>query len=678
MSVSKILVPSLFTLMSSAVMAKTVEVGSPDGNIKVYVSDDAKQIHYWVEYDGKAVIEHSKMGLVFNHSDAFLKPLSIGKTSTNQVNSSWEQPWGERRIVQDKHNELAFELNSESGESIDYTIRFRVFDDGVGFRYENHQVPSTSIAITGELTEFRIPNASKGEALWIPSRGWNRYEYIYNETPITDIDRAHTPLTMTLDSGINVSVHEAALVDFASMSLDQKRPGVLVADLAPRSDGLKVKTHGGFTTPWRTLQIAKDGPGLLNSSLILNLNEPNKLGNVDWVEPGKYVGIWWGMHLGVESWGSGDKHGATTENTKRYIDFAAKYGFDGVLVEGWNIGWDGSWFNNGDVFSFTQSYPDFDIKAVTDYAKTKGVRLIGHHETSGSVSNYENQMEAAYQLYADHGVAQIKTGYVADGGGVKRIDEQGQIRNEWHDSQFTVNHYLHSVKTAAKYNISINTHEPIKDTGLRRTYPNWLAREGARGQEFNAWGSPPNPPEHTVMLTYTRLLSGPMDFTPGIFNLAYQGLDAENRVQTTLAKQLALYVVLYSPIQMAADLPEHYEANLAPFQFIQDVPTDWEESVALAGDVGDYVVFARQARDSQEWFLGAITDEKARTVDVTLDFLKDGQAYRAQIYQDGDKADWKTNPYDIDIVEKTVTAKDKLTLKMATSGGVAIRFIPLK
>ena len=368
------------------------------------------------------------------------------------------------------------------------------------------------------------------------------------------------------------------------------------------------------------------------------------------------------------------KHGATTERTKEYMDFAAKYGFDGVLVEGWNIGWDGSWFHNGDVFSFTETYPDFDIKAVSDYGKQRGVRLIGHHETSGSISNYENQMEDAYKLYSDHGVTQIKTGYVADGGDIKRVDENGIVRHEWHDSQITVNHYLHSIETAAKYKISINTHEPIKDTGLRRTYPNWITREGARGQEFNAWGTPPNSPEHTVMLSYTRMLSGPMDFTPGIFNLAYEGLDAENRVQTTLAKQLALYVVLYSPVQMAADLPEHYLAHPDAFQFIQDVPADWEKSVAIAGEVGDYTVFARQQRDHQDWFLGAITDEEARNIPIKLDFLTPGVTYEAQIYRDGKDADWKTNPYPVIIEKRKVNHADAMNLSLATSGGVAIRF----
>jgi alpha-glucosidase len=384
------------------------------------------------------------------------------------------------------------------------------------------------------------------------------------------------------------------------------------------------------------------------------------------------------MHLGENTCGSGPKHGATTSETKRYMDFAAEYGFDGVLVEGWNEGWDGSWYDNGDVFSFTKAYPDFDLAAVTAYGMAKQVRLIGHHETSGSVTNYRNQMSDAFDLYKKHGVTQVKTGYVADGGQITRIDEQGIVRHEWHDGQFMVNEYLHSVTEAAKRGISINTHEPIKDTGLRRTYPNWIAREGARGQEYNAWGTPPNNPEHTAILPFTRMLAGPMDFTPGIFNLAPEGLKAVNRVQTTLAKQLALYVVIYSPIQMAADLPRNYVQRLDAFQFIRDVPTDWQDSRALAGEVGEYIAIARKAKLTDEWFLGALSDEKPRDLKLNLDFLDKSVKYNAQIYRDGPKADWLTNPYDYVIETKTVTAKDSLSLHLASSGGVAIRLVPIK
>lgn len=655
--------------------AVNLSVSSPDKHIVVTVSDEDAVPKYSVQFQGKTVIQPSRLGLVFNQRKGFMQPLSLGESAINSVNETWTQPWGERKQVSDNHNELLVRFNTEDDKTMPVAMRIRVFNDGFGFRYEGQGLtPGDEVEITKELTEFNLADAGNTEAWWIPARGWNRYEYLYTQSKLEDIDRVHTPLTMRTEDGIHLSIHEAALVDFAAMTLDQRRGGSLRADLTPRSDGLAVKTKGNFKSSWRTVQLADKATGLLESDLILNLNEPNKLGDVSWVEPGKYIGIWWGMHLGVNTWGSGEKHGATTAETKRYMDFAAKYGFDGVLVEGWNIGWDGSWFHNGDVFSFTQPYDDFDLPQVTAYGLEKGVRLIGHHETSGSVSNYEKQMQDAYALYGKHGVTQIKTGYVADGGDIKRIDDSGLTRNEWHDSQFMVNHYLHSVKEAARHKISINTHEPIKDTGLRRTYPNWLAREGARGQEFNAWGNPPNSPDHTVNLVYTRMLSGPMDFTPGIFNLAYEGLGAVNRVQTTLAKQLALYVVLYSPIQMAADLPKHYEQRPDAFKFITDVPTDWHQTKALAGEVGDYVVFARQERDGQDWYLGAITDENARSVSVTLDFLEPGKAYEAQIYQDGEGADWKTNPYALEIVSKQVKKGDKLTLNLATSGGTAIRF----
>ncbi len=472
-----------------------------------------------------------------------------------------------------------------------------------------------------------------------------------------------------------MSIHEAALVDYAGMSLNQRRLGVLKADLAPWSDGVLVKTTANFNTPWRTIQVSKDAVGLLNSDLILNLNEPNKLGDVSWVEPGKYVGIWWGMHVKENTWGSGETHGATTSEVKRYMDFAAKYGSKGVLVEGWNIGWDGDWFFNGDVFDFTKPYDDFNIDEIKAHSKKTGVKLIGHHETSGNVTNYRKQMADALDLYQSMGVAQVKTGYVADGGNIKRIDDDGIARHEWHDGQYMVNEYLYNIKQAAKRNISINTHEPIKDTGLRRTYPNWIAREGARGQEFNAWGTPPNPPEHAAMLPFTRMLAGPMDFTPGIFDMGFNGLGANtNRPQTTLAKQLALYVVLYSPIQMAADLPRNYEANLPAFQFILDVPTDWQQSIAVAGEVGNYVAFARKERNGNDWYLGALTDDKSRSIEVELDFLDHDKTYLAEIYRDGDKANWVDNPYDLVIEQKTVSAKDTLNIKMATSGGAAIRF----
>nr|WP_221934363.1 glycoside hydrolase family 97 protein [Aliiglaciecola sp. M165] len=666
-----LLLAASFTSVS---FAKNVKVTSPNKALVVEISDEGDVLSYQVSLNGQRILKPSKLGLLFREKAGFAQPLSIAKTQSGQLDTTWEQPWGERKFVRDHHNYLMISLKTGDNQDFDVSMHFKVFDDGFGFRYEGQGSASEEVAVIDDLTEFVFESPEQTQSLWIPSRAWNRYEFLYENTSMDKIDRVHTPATFKLPTGEHISIHEAALVNFAAMTLDQQRTGTLKSDLTPRFDGLKVLTKGDFKSSWRTVQVSKDAVGLLNSDLILNLNEPNKLGDVSWVEPGKYIGIWWGMHLDVNTWGSGPKHGATTERTKEYLDFAAKYGFDGVLVEGWNLGWDGSWFDNGDVFSFTQSYDDFDLSAVSTHAKSKGVRLVGHHETSGSISNYEAQMEEAYALYQKHGVRQVKTGYVADGGNIKRIDEKGIARKEWHDSQLVINHYLHSIQRAAEYQISINTHEPIKDTGLRRTYPNWISREGARGQEFNAWGSPPNDPAHTVELVYTRMLSGPMDFTPGIFNLAFEGLDAENRVQTTLAKQLALYVVLYSPIQMAADLIEHYEQNLPAFQFIQDVPTDWQQSRALAGELGQYVVFARQQRDSQDWFLGAITDDKKRRVEVSLDFLPPGAVFEAQIYQDGKDANWRDNPYDLDIIKRQVKHSDSLTLNLASSGGVAIRF----
>lgn len=664
--------------------AASLTQSSPDGNIKFTLTDDKGVPTYSVSYRGQEVIQPSRLGLEFKGVDGFVRDLKIADSVTASSDSTWEQPWGEQRLMRDHHNELLVTFTGVNNTKKTMQLRVRLFDDGLGFRYEVPEQKKlaprkdSKIEIIDEKTEFIIPAPDKTIAWWIPGRAWNRYEFLYNTTPLKAMDRAHTPMTFKLPSGVHLSIHEAALTDYAAMVLDQQRDGVLKADLTPWSDGVKVKTQLGFKSSWRTIQIADNAAGLINSSLILNLNEPNKLGDVSWVKPGKYVGIWWGMHVGTNTWGSGEKHGATTANTKHYMDFAAQYGFDGVLVEGWNEGWDGDWYNNGDIFSFTKPYKDFDIAEITRYGLSKGVRLIGHHETSGAVTNYKNQMDDAFDLYKKYGVTQVKTGYVADGGKAKRIDENGIARNEWHDGQFMIGEYLRSVIEAAERHISINTHEPIKDTGLRRTYPNWIAREGARGQEYNAWGSPPNPPEHTVMLPFTRMLAGPMDYTPGIFNLAPYGLDAENRVQSTLAKELALYVIIYSPIQMAADLIENYYEKdgktLKPaFQFIRDIPTDWEVSKAIGGEVGDYAIIARQQRNSEDWFVGAITDESARKVNIPLNFLKAGKRYEAQIYRDGDKAEWKTNPYDLVIETKIVTASDNLKFKLGTSGGVAIR-----
>lgn len=663
----------LFFLLASNSLLAQAKVASPDGRIVFSVQPNERhELRYSVSFGGERVIEQSALGLRFRDQAEFGKGFGILEAALGSHDGEWEQPWGERRIVRDHYNQILLTLGDEAGRR--FNLRIRVFNDGVGFRYEVPEQPGfETVHIVDELTEFHLP--ARSIAWWIEGNNYNRYEQLYESGDVRGIETAHTPLTLRTPAGTHLSIHEAALVDYAAFTLDQRRDRVFKTNLRPWSDGVRVKTAAPFRTPWRTIQISPDAVGLLNSDLILNLNEPNVLGDVSWVQPGKYAGIWWAMHLKIRTWGSGPKHGASTAETKRYIDFASRNGFDGVLVEGWNAGWDGEWFHNGDLFSFTEAYPDFDISAVAGYGREKGVRLVGHHETSGNPVNYSRQMAAAFDLYESLGVRQVKTGYVADAGTIKRVDEKGVAHYEWHDGQYMVGEYLRSVKEAAKRKISINTHEPVKDTGLRRTYPNWISREGARGQEFNAWGVPPNPPEHTAILPFTRMLSGPMDFTPGIFDLTFNGPDSEQRVSTTLAKQLALYVTLYSPIQMVADLPENYGKHPEAFQFIIDVPTDWEQSIAIAGEVGDYVAFARQERGGQDWYLGALTDEQARKLEIPLDFLDPETSYRARIYRDGPDAHWKDNPYPVTVEETMFRQGEVLTLPLAPGGGAAVRFI---
>lgn len=650
------------------------EVSSPDGRISFLVWSENGTPRYSVMFDAVEVVRSSRLGFRFLAAAPLETGLTLSAVRSSGSDTSWEQPWGERRIVRDHHNELVASFRRENNPELGFDLRIRAFDSGIGFRYE--VIGEAPHAIVDEITRINLPEHST--AWWIPAAGWNRYEYLYQETPLSEVDRAHSPFTARLpDDGPWIAIHEAALHDYSGFYLDQARGGILDIKLAPGSDGVAVHAGAEFTTPWRTIQIADEAVGLINSDIILNLNEPNVLGDVSWVEPGKYVGIWWGMHINTQTWGSGPVHGATNENTREMIDFAAENGFSGVLVEGWNLGWDGDWFNREETFSFTEAYPDFDIEALAAYARERGVRLVGHHETSGDLTNYENQMDAGFALYNRLGITQVKTGYVADQGDLVRYDEDGTPRHEWHYGQYAVNHHLSVIQNAARHQISINAHEPVKDTGIRRTYPNAISREGARGQEYNAWGQPPNPPEHTSMLAFTRMLSGPMDFTPGIFDLIPRE-DSPSRVETTLARQLALYVVLYSPIQMAADLPENYRARPDAFQFIRDVPTDWDESIALQGAPGELIVFARQERGGQDWYLGAATDEEARQISVPLDFLEAGRTYEAQIYRDGENADWDSNPYEIIIERQQVSHTDTLDLPLAPGGGAAIRFRALE
>jgi alpha-glucosidase len=597
----------------------------------------------------------------------------LASQSTRSFDETWEQPWGETRFIRNRYNELTARFTERSGLRRSMDVVFRLYDDGIGFRYLFPEQPNlANVEIQDELTEFAI--ARPGTAWWIPAFEWNREEYLYNRTPINAVGIAQTPMTIRTEDGLHISFHEAALIDYSGMNLASMGNGRFRAALTPGTDGAKVRRRAPFPTPWRTMQFADTAGGLVTNYLILNLNEPNRLGDVSWVRPTKYVGVWWEMHLDRSTWASGPRHGANNANVRRHIDFAARNGFDAVLVEGWNVGWDGDWFGNGHEFSFTQAYPDFDIEALAAYARQRGVRLIGHHESGGNAMHYESQMEAGFDLYHRLGINAVKTGYVADAGQARVRGPDGGEQFAWHEGQAMNQHHLRVIEAAARHRIAINAHEPTKDTGLRRTWPNIIAREGARGMEFSAWGNPGNPPEHEANLVFTRLLAGPMDYTPGIFGMQTR---SPGGVQTTWAKQLALYVVIYSPLQMAADLLENYEANPRPFQFIRDVPVDWQDTVVVNGEIGDYVTIARKERNSENWYLGSVSDEQGRILQAPLSFLTPGRRYRAQIYRDGDNADYRGRANDIVIEERVVTSADTLTLRLAPGGGQAIRFVAI-
>jgi alpha-glucosidase len=670
------------TMGAGTVIAQGAPAGltvtSPDGRNMVKVETRDGNLYYSLERRGRPVLLPSLMGFEFRGSKPLRDSLRIVGNARKSVDQTWTQPWGEVARVRDNHNELRVSVLEARAPGRKFDVVFRAFNEGVGFRYEFPEQPALGeFVIMEELTEFSM--ADNARSWWIPSNRprLDRSEMLYSSSPVSVMDSVQTPITMeTRDGRTFIVLHEANLVDYARMNI--KGPYMdnrtLHVALAPWSNGDKVRGRTPFVTPWRTLQLADRAIDLAPSVLGLNLNPPNVLTDVSWIKPMKYVGIWWGMHINTMTWSSGPKHGATTANTKRYIDFAAANGLGGVLVEGWNVGWDGDWIKNANAFSFTKPYPDYDLPGLAAYAKQKGVKLIAHNETSGGVVNYERQMDSAFALYNSLGIDAIKSGYVTD------TTPEGHS----HHSQFMVRHYRKVIETAAKYKIMLDVHEPVHDTGERRTYPNMMSREGARGQEYNAWsGEGGNPPEHETILFFTRMLAGPMDFTPGVFDILIERGTGrprraeEPRIRTTLAKQLALYIVLYSPLQMAADLPENYEKKPA-FQFIRDVAVDWDESRVLDGRIGDYVVVARKARNSPEWFLGAITDEEGRTFDIPLSFLPAGRSYVAEIYADGPNAHWLTNPLPVAISTRTVTSGSRLRLVLAPGGGQAIRIRPAR
>jgi hypothetical protein len=678
------------------------QVSSPSGNLDVSFFLKDGQAAYSISFNNTKVVDTSTIAFDIKDQSLLGKNLKIIAATTSAFSEKWEMPWGEQRWVDNNYNKLLVDLQETGGEQRKFSVEFRVYDDGLGFRYHfPKQGNVDEWIIMDELTEFQL--TSDPTVWWIPG-DWDIYEHLYNTSRFSEIDAlskqnhpnlasthipfnaVNTPVTMKSENGTYLSFHEADLTGYPGMTLmvDNESLKMTSELVGSAITGYKAKISLPFSTPWRTIHVADRAGDLIESNLIVNLNEPNQLGDVSWFTPMKYVGIWWEMHLGKSTWDMessqsmdtyvGDEvgkavHGATTENARRHIDFASENGIKGLLVEGWNTGWD-HWIGFEDregVFDFVTPYPDYDLSGIVDYANEKGVEIIMHHETSAAPRTYDQQKDTAYALMQSLGIHSVKTGYVG------KIIPKG----EYHHGQWMVNHYHGVLETAAKYEVAINAHEPIKATGKRRTYPNAISREGLRGQEFNSWSiENGNPPEHLTIVPFTRMLGGPIDFTPGIFNIKLSPYrdGTGKQVNTTLAHQLGLYVVIYSPIQMAADLIENYD-NQPAFQFIRDVGVDWEQSKVLDGEVGEFVVIARQERETMNWFVGGTADEKGKTVSFSLDFLDDGVTYKGVLYKDASDSHWDENPTAIEIEEIKIKKGEDLTVVMAPGGGFALSLI---
>ena len=631
-------------------------VTSPDGAVTVTVGVKARQAYYAVSYQGKDIVSPSRLGFAFDNEQMGLHT-KVTAVSRSTKDETWYQVWGEDEAVRNHYNELTVSFKENTGRTMQ--VVFRVFNDGFGFRYLLPDMnQGKEYRIMDELTEINLSHDA--EAWSIPSNHTEYFEGIYTKDLLSRKDTICTPLTIEYEQDLFLAIHEAALEDYASLNLTPratKNGGVsLLAALTPWQSGVKVYGKGAMKSPWRTMIISSTAGGLLTSRLMLNLNESSRISDTSWIEPGRYIGIWWSIHKKQNTWEQGPHHGATTENVKRYMDFAARHGFSGVLAEGWNPGW-----GEGEQISYVQSYPDFDMEEVCRYGVEKGVRFIGHTETWGNATLLENQMEQAFSWYEKLGIRAVKTGYVGhlfDG-------------KELAKSQYGIRHYRRVIECAAKHHIMIDNHEPAMPTGIQRTWPNLMTQEGVRGQEYNAWDRRGgNPPAHTVTLPFTRGLAGPTDFTPAIFN--FSEIVPGTHPHSTLAKQLGEFVVIYSPLQMAADAIENYEGQPA-LTFIEQCPTTWSRMVVPNGEIGKYITIARKERGGNRWFIGSITNEESRSLEIPLDFLDDGAKYRAIIYEDGPDADYERNPYSMTIRQMELTSKDTLHLHLSRSGGAAVR-----
>ena len=636
--------------------AKNEMVASPDGAVTVTVGVKDHRPFYTVDYQGRTLVAPSHLGFRLDHEELGAN-MTMGKVGRSSKDETWTQPWGENETARNHYNELTVDYREHTGRLMQ--VVFRVFNDGFGFRYNlPSQDKRKEYCIQDELTEITLAHDAK--AWSIQSNHTAYFEGIYTADLLSKKDTVCTPLTIEYEKDLFLAIHEAALEDYASINLTPRSGDDgsvrLLTALTPWRNGVKVYAKGELKSPWRTMIISKTAGGLLTSDLMLNLNEPSRIEDTSWIEPGRYIGIWWSIHKKQNTWEMGPTHGATTENVKRYIDFAARHGFSGVLAEGWNPGW-----GQGEKISYLESYPDFDIEEVCRYGQSKGVRFIGHTETWGNATLLENQMEEAFSWFEKLGIRAVKTGYVGHYFDGKELAK----------SQYGIRHYRRVIECAAKHHIMIDNHEPAMPTGIQRTWPNLMTQEGVRGQEYNAWDRRGgNPPAHTVTLPFTRGLAGPTDFTPAIFN--FSEIVKGTHPHSTLAKQLGEFVVIYSPLQMAADAIENYEGQPA-LSFIENCPTTWSKTLVPNGEIGKYITIARKARHGDSWFIGSITNEEARNIDIALDFLDEGATYRAMIYEDGPEADYEHNPYEMTIRQVSVIQGDTLHLRLARSGGAAIR-----